>query len=264
MAVMALLLAGAGCVARPTGDFGRAQPSFTHDTLMQVAGNFIAKARKEPVSWFNQTDQEDEMHNRVWRFLVAEHTNDWFYNTAVELQRTRILPGVDQNFSNTLYYNWLKQTRYRSSPVRYGTISADILADTDTIPGTFIAICKVIEIDRQRAVARDGLGGLEPEVRRSVGDRKAENDGYIAWFVRALTYRQRSYDYALNHLLVETPDRSSVDVDRKLAVMAGYVARASRGDFCANGANGQGVQAGFTIPSRFATQKIDNEVIAIK
>lgn len=262
--MLAAVLVTGGCVARPTGDFGRAAPSFTHDTAMPFAGNLVAYNRGEPVSWFNQTDEEKEMHDRVWRFLVAEHTNDWFYNTAVELQRTRILPGIDDRFSDTLYYNWLQRTRYNASPVRYATVGADILADTDTAPGTFIAICKVIEIDRQRAVASAGLHDLEPEVRASVKARKAENDGYIAWFTRALSYRFRSYDYALDHLLVETPDPASVEVDRKLSVMKTYVDRARSGQFCAGSASGSSAQGGFSIPSRFATQRIDNEVIAIK
>lgn len=230
---------------------------------MPVAGKFIADGRKEPVSWFNQTDEEDEMHNRVWRFLVAEHTNSWFYNMAVELQRTRITSATDDRSPITQYYSWLQQTPYSSSTVRYSTVGADILADTDTVPGTFIAICKVIEIDRQRAASRDGLNGLEPAVRDSVGARKSENDTYISWFVRALSYRYASYNYALDHLLVETPHPQSMEVDRKLSVMAGYVDRANRREFCPGGAM-SAANSGHGIPSRYQTQPIDNEVIAIK
>ena len=262
--MLALLLSAAGCVERPTGDFGRAAPSFTHDTAMPFAGKMLARKRGEPVSDFNQTDEEDEMHNRVWRFLVAEHTKDWFYNIAVELQRTRIIAAIDSSFAVTLYYDWLRRTPYESSPVRFATVERDILADLDTVPGTFVAICKVIQIDQQRAIGRDSLGGLEPEVRASVGERKAENDAYIAWFVRALDYRYQSYDYALDHLLVETPNPRSIEVDLKLRLMERHVARAKRGDFCGDGTGRVTVQSRFSIPSRYATQKIDNEVIAIK
>ena len=57
-----------------------------------MCGKLLADARGEAVSNFNQTDQEDEMHNRVWRFLMAPHAKDWFYDTAVEWQRTRLIP----------------------------------------------------------------------------------------------------------------------------------------------------------------------------
>lgn len=259
-----LLMAGAGCVARATGDFGRAPPSFTHDTAMPAVGKLVAYARDEPVSNFNQTDEETEMHDRVWRFLIAEHTSSWFYNTAVELQRTRIISAVDDRFSSALYFDWLKQTDYRSSPVRYATVGADILADTDTLPATFTAICKVIEIDRQRAIARDGLPNIEPDVKAGVDARKSENDAHIAWFVRALNYRYDSYNYALDHLLIETPHQQSIDVDHKLGVMQGFVGQANRGDFCSGPSATGMASGGRSIPSRYQTQKIDNEVIAIK
>src|SRR6218665_3924207 len=85
LALVALL---AGCVARPVGDFGRAAPSWTHDTAMPAVGKFIAGNGREPVSDFNKTDQEEEMHDRVWRFLVAAHARDWQFDSIVELQRT--------------------------------------------------------------------------------------------------------------------------------------------------------------------------------
>ncbi|WDR02738.1 hypothetical protein PSQ19_00390 [Devosia algicola] len=254
---------GAGCVARPTGDFGRAQPSFTHDTAMPFVGNLAARGRGEPVSQFNQTDIEVEMHDRVWRFLIAEHTSDWFHNTAVELQRTRLTPALDQNFSEKAYYEWLQRTRFKSAPVRYSAVGADILADTDTVPDTFAAICKVIEVDRQRLVTKNALSDLEPEVRAGVDARRAENQSFIAWFVRALNYRYVSYNYALDHLLVETPDERSMDVDAKLATMGQYVDRANRGDFCSQMAGGR-AGSGFVIPSRYQTMHIDNEVIDLK
>src|SRR5690606_30383589 len=88
---LATLLAACSA-ARPVGDCGRAAPSFTHDVAMPAAGDFLARNRKEPVSNFNKTDQQEEMHNRVWRFLVAAHAKDWVFDSSVELQRTRIIP----------------------------------------------------------------------------------------------------------------------------------------------------------------------------
>src|SRR4051812_46976073 len=89
--VVALVTVLAACSsARPVGDFGRAAPSYIHDVSMPATGERNARNRKEPVSQFNQTDQETEMHNRVWRFLVAAHAKDWQFDSAVELQRTRI------------------------------------------------------------------------------------------------------------------------------------------------------------------------------
>jgi hypothetical protein len=252
-----------GCVARPVGDFGRAAPSWTHDAAMPAVGNFIAVNRGEPVSSFNKTDQEDEMHDRVWRFLVATHAKDWQFDSAVELQRTRIVRPRDERFTIERYYQWLSRTEYQSSRTRYATVGRHVAADVDTLPTTFQAICKVIEIDRQRAIAYASLGhDLAPRVGEDVAARKYENDAFIDWFVRALNYRYSSYGFALDNLLVETPHEQSLAVDEALRRMAVYVNRANRRDFCstAGGSHGGG---GVAIPSRFQHSG-DTEVVLPK
>ena len=259
MLVAGLLLSG--CVSRPVGDFGRAVPGFTHDTAMPAVGKLVASARDEPVSQFNLTDQEKLMHNRVWRFLVAPHAKDWFYDTAVELQRTRISPETDLLFDVDRYYGWLRSTDYQSSRTRYATVGRHITADIDTVPSTFAAICAVIEVDRQRAAAYAGLPDLEPSVGADVSARKAENDAYIGWFVRALGYRYESYDYALDHLLAETPHEQSLAVDEALRRMSVYVARAQRHDFCGEGGSGIHAAGGVVIPSRIGQANRDTEIV---
>ncbi|QQR37970.1 hypothetical protein [Devosia rhizoryzae] len=262
--LVALALATlSGCVARPVGDFGRAQPGVLHDTIMPYAGDQLARVRKEPVSDFNQTDQEVLMHDRTWRFLVAAHGKDWMFDSSVELQRTRIGRARDYQFSTDRYYTWLRTTEYRSSPTRYSTVGRHILADLDTLPATFQSICAVLEVDRQRRVALAEIGGLEQGVADNVAARRAENQWHIDWFVRALTYRYDSYDYALDHLLVETPHEQSISVDESLRRMRPWVDRANRGDFC-SGATAVGTGGGVTIPSRYQTMRIDTEVVVQK
>ena len=258
----ALALSLAACGPRPVGDFGRAQPSWTHDVALPTAGKVIASQR-EPVSDFNQTDQEREMHNRVWRFLVAPHAKDWFYDTAVELQRTRITTATDTYFEVSRYYTWLSGTPYRSSRTRYSSVGRDIAADIDTVPTTFAAICAVIEVDRQRAAALRSLGDLDSDAGGNVAARRWENDAHISWFVRALDYRYQSYSYALDNLLVETPHEQSMAVDEALRRLAVYVGRAQRGDFCGGAVSIGGRDGTLSIPSRFS-RKRDGEVVEQK
>jgi len=219
---------------------------------MPYVGEAFAGARGEPVSNFNRTDQEKEMHDRVWRFLVAAHAKDWFYDTAAEWQRTRIIPARDTSFSVDRYYLWLVRTHYESSRTRYATVGRHIAADLDTLPTTFRSICAVMEIDRQRAAALHELRNLGPDVRDNVAARKAENDMNIAWFVRALTYRYRSYNYALDHLLVETPHEQSMAVDEALRRMSLRVDKANQGDFCFDQHALVARRADVIIPSRYA------------
>jgi hypothetical protein len=253
----------AACVARPTGDFGRAQPGVLHDTMMPFAGDRIAELRGDPVSNFNQTDQEKLMHDRVWRFLIAPHAKDWLFDTSVELQRTRIVPPKDERYRTDRYYAWLKGTPYQSSRTRYSTVGANITSDIDTLPTTFAAICAVIEVDRQRAMALASLrNDLPGSAGADVAARKYENDAFIAWFVRALNYRHESYAFALDSLVVETPHEQSLAVDDALQRLSAFVVRANRRDFCGDG-HGQQSRGTVVIPSRFQHSG-DNEIVQIK
>lgn len=263
LAIMVTLGAGlAGC-ARPVGDLGRAAPSVMHDEIMPALGKVRASGAGEPVSNFNMTDQEREMHDRVWRFLVAPHARDWFYDTAVELQRTRLSRETDLQFTPDRYYQHLRSTNYASSRVRYQTVASDISADIATIPATFIAICNVIEGDRQRAIAVDNVRLGAPDGTYQVGARTWENDRTINWFVRALGYRHQAYSTALDRLLVETPHEEGRVVDALLAEMEGYVHRARAGDFC--GGMGTGfVSKDGPLPSRLQTQDYRPEPLVRK
>ncbi|GHA29457.1 hypothetical protein GCM10007989_26310 [Devosia pacifica] len=243
----------AACVARPVGDFGRAAPSFTHDTAMPAVGQVIARNREEPVSTLNLTDIEQEMRDRTWRFLVASHAEDWFQDVTVELQRTRITAIGSKRLGVDRYYNWLHSTRFSSSEIRYAAMKRHVLADLDTLPATFAAICAVRDIDRQRALAASGLP-VGAEHVREANARISENEMRIAWFANALDYRYRSYEYALDYLIVETPHAASVAVDVELQRLEHYVVVARSDQFCFNGGAGAVAGAGTAvIRSRYAT-----------
>lgn len=227
-AVLVLCGAAVAC-ARPAGDFGRPQPGVLHDEIMPAVGKARAEIAGEPVSSFNITDDEAEMHDRVWHFLVAPHADDWFMDTVVELQRTRIAGPNASRFEPGRYYRWLRRTHYQSSHVRYRTVADDARTDADLAPSTFVSICKVLEIDHRRAVASRDMSGLAWE---EVVARQAENAMFIDWFTRSLRYRYDAYNVALDHLLVETPHEDAMETDARIGDLAFYVERAERGEFC--------------------------------
>jgi hypothetical protein len=130
------------------------------------------------------------------------------------------------------YYDWLHGTRFESSRVRYSRVEDDVIADVGMVPSTFKSICAVIDLDRQRGVASNSIRGLEDEVSMNAAKRHAENRDAVAWFVRSLRHRYESYDYALKHLLVETPHEEAVSLNDKLNTLAIHVEAAERGDFC--------------------------------
>ena len=246
-AALVLLAIAAGC-ARPTGDFGRPRETFTHDEAMPTLGAMRADAAGEQVSKLNFTDVEREMHDRIWRFLVAPHALDPELNKSAELQRTRLSGPRDWAFSPGRYYGWLRTAKYRSSATRYATVSADIEADFLTLPAAFAAVCAVIEVDRQRALAAAATPAAPLD---DVKGRQAENLAAISWFVRALHYRSESYQFALDLLLVETPHETAREVNARLERLAPYVAAAQAGAFCTD-ARRHAHPVEEPLPSRYA------------
>lgn len=232
---LALLLGTAPVSAHEIGDFGRVKPGVLNDEIIPQTDRLMRRLGNQPVSNFNITDQEREMHDRVYRFLIARHYVSWAFDYEQVVAVAGAFskrPGKDD-----LYYRWLTNERYASSRVRYSTMADDVGADLLTLPTTFAAICAVIEIDRQRAVAAAELGSIEPPMLAQMQTRKAENDLHVGRFIAALGYRYASYSYALDQFLVETPHGEAIEVDERLSRLAIWVDRAEAQDFCSDGRN---------------------------
>jgi hypothetical protein len=226
-AIPILVLLTVSACARPVGDLGRAERNVLNDEIMPAIGKTISKG-----STFNLADQEVEMRDRVWRYLVAPHAYDWFGDVAVEFQRTRITPISNKPLKVGLYYDWLHRERFASSRVRYTRIEEDAIADLGMMPSAFASVCAVIELDRQRGIASNQLAGLEDEVAANAALRHAENQAVIGWFARAVAHRNDAYAFALDHLLVETPHEEAVSANARLNELAVWVDAAERRDFC--------------------------------
>ena len=246
-----MLLSSAACAARPIGDFGRAEPDPIHDQVLPAIGTGRAILSKEPVSAFNLSDEEREMRDRIWHYLVAPHAFDWFQASVVELQRTRIMPVSSKSLLPlNRYYLWLHGEHYASSRTRYGRIGDDVTVDVELMTDVFTSICAVLEQDRQRGVAANGIPDLDDATRGNAAARQFENQTQIGWFVAAVQNRYDSYNYALDHLLVETPHEEAVGVNGALSDLAIYVEAAQRGDFCSGLVLRPGKGGGVALPSR--------------
>lgn len=244
LGALVVLLAAGSAAAERLGDFGRAP--FAHVTPDYPTSRHPDSDRASLLL----ADEEIEMNDRFWRFLIVtdgSERHDWNY---LREKRGAAAPRGDWRGSEERYFRWLKTTRYASSHTRFSTIADDVLADLGTLPATFAAICTVRDLDDRRAVA---LAGLAVDRRTSEGMalRRGENERAIGWFVAALQYRFKSYGYALDHLLVETPHVEARRADDALNELAPWVAAAQRGGFCDGvGATFAGRDGGRTIPGR--------------
>jgi len=227
-AVLAFLSLSA--CARPIGDFGRAEDDPLHESAANAVQ--IAHGLSGPATTLNWSDEELEMRDRIWRYLVSPHGYDWLGDFRVELMRLGFVRAHYKPRPKDGYYRWLTTTSFASSPVRYARLADDIDADLGMLPAAFAAICAVERVDHQRGIAANGLPNADPKMRAGAAERQAENRATIAWFTDSLDARYDAYSYALDNLLIDTPHDAAIRVDAKLSAMRSLVETADSGDFC--------------------------------
>jgi hypothetical protein len=230
LAVLAVvLLALPGC-ARPTGDFGRAEPSVIHDDLMPGAGALVAEyGRKEQVSHFNHTDREWLLRDRAWGLVMPPHVGDWLAETAVELQRTRLLPAMDSRFDPNAYYAFLRRDRFRSSEARWQRLIADMEADRALV-GPFWQVARAQgEDDRARLQALDARNAGPVTDLKNAYARIDENARVVDWVWRSLRLRLAAYRAAIERMAIETPSQRRIDAQVALEALAEAIAAAEAG-----------------------------------
>ena len=110
---------------------------------------------------------------------------------------------------------------------------ADVEVGIDRVYGLLAA--KKLLVCASLAGLRDQLGSYSRVLDANGNPTEAIEDKETFHFADALRYRYDSYDYALDHLLIETPYPVARTVDLDLKRLEVEVAIAERGDFCGTG-----------------------------
>ncbi len=210
-----LSLNAAGC--GQTGDFGRPRASLWNDVVLPTAGSLAAQLRNEPVSRYISTDDEDELRDRAWRFLMPAHERSWFERIIADLVRTRVLPVHLHPVDRTAYHRALVGGSFRSPASRYGRLSDDAHADLKLIGPFATRASRVIAADRVRLRSLAYVRSLDEEQAHQAVARVAENRCLIAWVRDETLGRLVAYRYALEHLIIEAPQGEAVAAERMLA-----------------------------------------------
>lgn len=211
-ALVALALLVASC-GRPTGDFGRVEPSILHDSWLPFAGDQLANARGELVSDFNRTDNETTLRNRAWAIVAPPHLHDWFGETLVEFQRTRVLPEIDQKFNTKAYYELLRRDAFKSSETRWQRLLFDMRTDAQ-LAGPFWKEARRVKVDdAARMHSVDGRRDLTPAELYNATARVEENAHVVDWVWRAMRFRLKSYRLCIDRMLIETPTERTMEIN---------------------------------------------------
>lgn len=215
-ALLLALLASA-CTAT-TGDLGRPRPTVWSQLLAPEAGFLAASARDEAASPFRLTDDEEQMRDRAWRFIMPGSSHSVFQGEVSNLAHARILPVSAQSTDVSDYFRGLTSVSFASQASRYNRMTEDANADRLLI-GPFRAnAARVVGMDRVRMRTAEASPDIAPEKQEPALARVVENEGLILWVCERLDFRIRSYRHALANLVVEMPSREAVRAER--AIMA--------------------------------------------
>ena len=256
------LLACLAACSRPTGDFGRVEPSVLHDQILPGLGNRIASSKRdELVSDFNQTDNEKTLRDLAWQLVQPPHLKDWFGATLVEFQRTRVLPEMDQKWNTKAYYELLRRDDFISSETRWQRLISDMHTDEQLVGPFWKHARKVKADDVARAHTMDGRPDLTSGELYAATARIEENARVVDWVWRSMRFRLKSYRLCIERMLVETPTSRQWEVNQAWDSLQTAIALAEQDTSSLRFPNAQSVK---DRPSRYKSADEIHDVVPQK
>ena len=198
------------------GDFGRPRASLWNDTVLPFAGRAVAISREEAVSFFIHTDDEIELRDRAWRFLMPAHERAFFQTQVSELARTRILPRMTRISGNEAYFSALRSSRGISPAPLFRRIGEDAAADRKLLPAFVDLAGRVLASDLARLQLFFHVRDFDEEQVENAAARVVENQCLIAWVHAEAKGRAVRYRYALERFAIEAPQAEAAFAEREV------------------------------------------------
>ena len=214
VAALAAFAVLTGCAQ--TGDFGRPAPS-AWNALVEGTGGVAARLRNGPVSSFALTDDETELRDRAWRFLMPAHERAAFAALLANMTRARVLPTAWHPSDPVSYHGALTDGPARSPASRYRRLSEDAVADARLLPVFAALAARVVAADAVRLRGLPFVQTIDDGQVRDAAMRVAENRCLIAWVRHEAGARSAGYRFALERLLIETPQADAIGPERAIA-----------------------------------------------
>jgi hypothetical protein len=200
------------------GDFGRRPDNVVTGSVLPNAGLISSWWRGEPTSLYPFTDDEIEMRDRAWRFLMPSHDKANLQQAIAELVYTRVLPPIPHS-GRSHYHLLLMAEDYRSVASRYAKLGQDIEADRLLMMPFSQAAARVCAADRVRAQTMNDVKDLTHIQREQAVARIAENRMLVDWVRRDMREKAAAYRYALEHITLGAPMREAIRSEQALVAL---------------------------------------------
>lgn len=218
--MLVVLVALGGCATQ--GDFGEVKPSLARDDMHDWLSLDAIAGKPTWPSDFPLTEDERALRDLAYPLIEQPYDRHKFYSIAGEYG----VIGANHRvpFDRTAYTAHLFGDERRTATSRYAVLQDDIENDTTRLPQFFETAARVLDIDGKRRKSMFYVSSLSESERTNALRRMDENASIVAMVRRSLAERASAYRYALERLVIVTPDPRAVQAEQALNVLQSRIA----------------------------------------
>lgn len=215
-----------GCAS---GDFGRTRDSAKSDDMHRWLGAEANASRGLAPSQFQLTELERQLRDQAYFFIEPPRSRPAWKSVFGDYQSSPAPWRQQVAFDRTGYGRLLIDEPHRSHMSRYNVLMDDVRSDLTRFEPFYITAARVADLDKKRHEAFKLVSGMTPRERDDAIARMKENAAIVQWAEIALEQRVALYQWALQRLVLQTPDNVAADADRLIAELAARLKRRGPG-----------------------------------
>jgi hypothetical protein len=224
--VMMLVLTSLALGGCSGGDFGRTREDFRNDDMHRWMGAEATGSIGARPSQFQLTEPERQLRDLAYQFVEPPLSRPAWksvfgdYKPIAAPWQQRVL------FDRTAYGRTLIDDPHRAVDSRYAQLIDDVRNDITRVEPFYATAANVFDLDRKRNASLAYVSGLTPREHADAVARMQENALIVQWAQQCLEQRVSSYRWALERLVIQSPNDTAADADRLINALAAQIANA--------------------------------------
>jgi hypothetical protein len=210
-----------GCAG---GDFGRTRGDFRNDDMHRWLGIEATGSVGLRASQYQLTDKERLLRDLAYPLIEPPHSRPAWKTVYGDYQPLPAPWRQAPTFDRTAYGRLLIDEPHRSYASRYNQLIEDVRDDLTRFEPFFADAVQVLDLDKKRNASLNLVSELSPRERADAIARMQENTLIVQWVQQCLEQRISSYRWALERLVIQTPDNLAADADRLIGELAAQTA----------------------------------------
>lgn len=206
------------------GDLGRTRQSFVSDDMHRWIGAEATGSLGIEASHFQLSDHERQLRDLAYPLIEPPHSRPAWKSVFGDYKPIPAPWRQRQMFDRTAYGKLLIDEPHRSHMSRYQQLIEDVRNDIARFEPFYSNAGRVVDLDRKRNASLRVVSSLSPRERADAIARMEENALIVQWVQQCLAQRVASYRWALERLVIQTPDAIAADADRLIGELSAQTA----------------------------------------